>query len=96
MDYQRLREMYKPTVVKYLLIAESPPRSQEGRFFYNPELEKWDFLFKSIMIVVGSTFLYFVPNNSLPVSFERLAIAARTRKYLHIAIWELSNNFHEE
>jgi hypothetical protein len=51
-----LREKYKPTAVKYLLIAESPPRSDEGRFFYNPELEKWDFLFKSIMEVIFSDF----------------------------------------
>jgi len=55
--YQRLREKYKPGI-KYLLIAESPPvsKDKEIRFFYNPDQEKRDFLFKSIMEVVFPDF----------------------------------------
>jgi hypothetical protein len=54
--YQKLREKYKPIRIKYLLIAESPPQSEDGRFFYNPNQEKWDFLFKSVMEVVFPDF----------------------------------------
>ena len=50
--YKKLREKYKPNRIKCLIIAESPPESEEGRFFYNPECEKWDYLFKSIMEVI--------------------------------------------
>lgn len=51
---QRLRANYWPESIKYLLMAESPPVSEDDqvRFFYNPKQEKWDFLFKSVMQVI--------------------------------------------
>lgn len=55
---QELRERYKPKRVKYLLIAESPPESPPGelRFFYNPEQEKGDYFFRSVMEVIFPEF----------------------------------------
>ncbi len=55
LNYQKLREKYKPRKIKCLLIAESPPKSEE-RFFYNPRQEKYDFLFKSVMEVIFPDF----------------------------------------
>ena len=55
LNYQELREKYKPRKIKCLLIAESPPKSEE-RFFYNPGQEKYDFLFKSVMEVIFPDF----------------------------------------
>ncbi len=54
--YQRWRERYKPERVKCLLIAEAPPKSVEGRFFYNPACEKRDFLFRAVMSVMREVF----------------------------------------
>jgi len=56
LNYQELREIYKPREIKCLLIAESPPRSGNKRFFYNPDQEEYDFLFKSVMKVIFSNF----------------------------------------
>jgi hypothetical protein len=53
-----LREKYRPENIKYLLIAESPPKCNDKnvRFFYNPNQEKFDYMFKSIMEVVFPSF----------------------------------------
>jgi hypothetical protein len=54
-----LREKYKPEQeIKYLLVAESPPDcdGKELRFFYNPDNEKYDFMFRTIMSVVFPEF----------------------------------------
>lgn len=55
---KKLRETYKPTVIKCLFLAESPPLSQNGslRFFYNPKEDKYDFLFKAIMDAIFPDF----------------------------------------
>ena len=37
-------------------MAESPPKSEDKRFFYNPHQVKYDFLFKSIMEVLFPDF----------------------------------------
>ena len=54
--YNKLRKEYKPSEIKCLLIAESPPKSEGGRFFYNPDQEKYDFLFRSVMEVIFTDF----------------------------------------
>ncbi|MCL4536816.1 MAG: hypothetical protein M1610_04405 [Nitrospirae bacterium] len=55
---KELREKYRPDKIQYLLIAESPPicENDQVRFFYNPDQEKWDFMFKSIMDCVFPDF----------------------------------------
>jgi hypothetical protein len=47
--YEELRERYRPTRLRYLLIAESPPDPGEGerRFFYSPTLTI-DNLYRSV------------------------------------------------
>lgn len=59
-----LREQFKPSLpIKVLFIAESPPLSseQEIRFFYNPNQEKRDNLFKAIMTALYEDFLSYKP-----------------------------------
>ena len=58
LNYKELRERYKykPRKIKCLLIAESPPRSEDKRFFYNPDQDRYDFLFKSVMEVIFPNF----------------------------------------
>jgi len=57
-DYQALRESFKPKKITCLLIAESPPASEgeEKRFFYNPNCEKIDYLYKAVMQVLFPEF----------------------------------------
>ncbi|MBN1860316.1 MAG: hypothetical protein JW840_02520 [Candidatus Thermoplasmatota archaeon] len=52
-----MRNRYRPQKVKYLLIGESPPKCDDEnvRFFYNPEIELHDNLFKSVMRAVFPT-----------------------------------------
>ena len=40
---------YKPDNVKLLWIVESPPKSDPPRYFYRPELSRYDSLFREIM-----------------------------------------------
>ena len=40
---------YKPENIKYLWIVESPPFSSPPRYFYRPELTKFDSLFREVM-----------------------------------------------
>lgn len=56
----RLRERYRPDKVHVLFVAESPPESSddEPRFFYNPNREHWDNLYRSMMKAVFPEFEY--------------------------------------
>ena len=40
---------YKPESIKYLWIVESPPFSNPPRYFYRPELTRYDSLYREIM-----------------------------------------------
>ena len=48
--YDRLREAYRPTDLRYLMIAESPPdpRAGDRRFFYAPVLSQYDNLYRGV------------------------------------------------
>jgi len=50
----RLRRRYKPGRIKVLFVAESLPESSDAevRFFYNPEQERGDHLYRAVMKVV--------------------------------------------
>lgn len=57
----RLRNRYKPARVRLLFVAESPPESaddKEVRFFYNPRVERWDYLYRAVMKAVFPNFEY--------------------------------------
>lgn len=54
--YDELRDRYRPTSVRLLLIGESPPdpRSAERRFFYAPMLA-YDNLYRSVVLALYGT-----------------------------------------
>lgn len=56
----KLRERYKPERIKVLFIAESPPKSAHDkvRFFYNPDQELWDHMYRAVMKVVFPEFVH--------------------------------------
>jgi len=43
--FEIAREKYKPEIIRYLLIAETPPKSTYNRFFYFENVDKQDSLF---------------------------------------------------
>jgi hypothetical protein len=47
--FEAAREKYQPSEIKYLLIAETPPKSNSNRFFYFERVDKYDTLFIQIM-----------------------------------------------
>jgi hypothetical protein len=57
-EIHRLREMYRPAKIDLLFVAESPPytKGKTLRFFYKPDEERWDHLYKSLMTAVFSEF----------------------------------------
>lgn len=57
---KELRETYKPTKIRVLFVAESPPESNEvePRFFYNPHQERYDNMFRSMMRAVFENYEY--------------------------------------
>ncbi|CAG5086849.1 hypothetical protein [Parvicella tangerina] len=65
--FNQARLKYKPTVIKYLLVAETPPKSDSNRFFYFEYVDKQDSLFLEIMKV-----LYPIETSSLSIKEIRL------------------------
>lgn len=48
-EFDRAREKYKPANIKYLLVAETPPKKDSKRFFYFEHVPKQDSLFLETM-----------------------------------------------
>lgn len=47
--FEKARRKYQPETIRYLLIAETPPKSDSKRFFYFENVEEQDSLFLEIM-----------------------------------------------
>lgn len=47
--FEKARLKYKPEKIKYLLVAETPPKSDSNRFFYFENVDKQDSLFLETM-----------------------------------------------
>ncbi len=43
--FEKARRKYKPDRIEYLLVAETPPKSDTNRFFYFEDIDKQDSLF---------------------------------------------------
>jgi hypothetical protein len=48
-DYLSLRRKYEPKPAKLAIVAESPPASASGRYFYNPKGKPSEPLFSALM-----------------------------------------------
>jgi hypothetical protein len=48
-EFERARQQYRPDRIKYLFIAEAPPKAASGRFFYFPQVSTGDSLFLETM-----------------------------------------------
>lgn len=51
-DFESARQKYKPEAIKFLLIAEAPPKVESKRFFYFEDVQNGDSLFLETMKVV--------------------------------------------
>jgi hypothetical protein len=51
-DFENARLKYKPEVIKFLLIAEAPPKIGSNRFFYFEDVNEKDTLFIETMKVI--------------------------------------------
>ena len=51
-DYEGLREKYRPKIIELLLISEAPPSGYPRRFFYDVNTNKYDTLYLEIMSVI--------------------------------------------
>lgn len=47
--FENARQKYKPKIIKYLLVAETPPKSDSDRFFYFEKVDEQDSLFLETM-----------------------------------------------
>jgi hypothetical protein len=47
--FEKARLNYRPELIKYLLVAETPPKNDSKRFFYFENVEKQDSLFLETM-----------------------------------------------
>ena len=50
--FESARRKYKPETIKYLLIAEAPPKVKSKRFFYFENVRRYDNLFLETMRVL--------------------------------------------
>jgi len=69
------RQKYKPEIIKFLLIAEAPPKIESERFFYFEDVQKYDYLFLETMKV-----LY--PNDSDIKNGNTKNVRRRKREFL--------------
>jgi len=74
-DFESARQKYKPKVIKFLLIAEAPPKVESKRFFYFEDVQKYDYLFLETMKV-----LY--PDDSDIKNGNTKSIRRRKREFL--------------
>jgi len=51
-DFETARTAYKPQAIKYLFVAEAPPKEGSGRFFYFDNVSDKDSLFLETMKVL--------------------------------------------
>lgn len=51
-DFETARKRYKPDEIKFLLVAEAPPKEGSGRFFYFENVSDKDSLFLETMKVL--------------------------------------------
>ena len=51
-NFELARQKYKPEVIKFLLIAEAPPKVESKRFFYFEDVKNGDSLFLETMKVL--------------------------------------------
>lgn len=65
--FEQARQKYKPDKIKYLLIAETPPKLSSNRFFYFEEVSDKDSLFWETMKV-----LYPEKIENIPIKVLRL------------------------
>ncbi len=47
--FEKARQKYKPKEIKYLVVAETPPKSGSNRFFYFEKVDRQDSLFLETM-----------------------------------------------
>lgn len=47
--FEKAREKYRPKEIDYLLVAETPPKSDSNRFFYFEKVDKQDSFFLETM-----------------------------------------------
>lgn len=52
--FEIARQKYKPHKIRYLLVAETPPKSDSQRFFYFEDVDKQDSLFIQTIRVIYS------------------------------------------
>jgi hypothetical protein len=50
--FENARLKYKPKEIKYLLVAETPPKTDSDRFFYFEKVDKQDSLFLETMKIL--------------------------------------------
>jgi hypothetical protein len=48
-EFERARQQYRPSDIKYLFVAEAPPKAGSARFFYFPRVATGDSLFLETM-----------------------------------------------
>ncbi len=48
-DFESARQKYKPRIIRFLLVAEAPPKLRSKRFFYFEGVRKADSLFLETM-----------------------------------------------
>jgi hypothetical protein len=51
-DFEIARRKYKPQSIKFLFVAEAPPKKESGRFFYFENVSDKDSLFLEMMKVL--------------------------------------------
>ncbi len=51
-DFESTRQKYRPERIKFLLIAEAPPKVESKRFFYFEDVQRGDSLFWETMKVL--------------------------------------------
>jgi hypothetical protein len=63
--FEIARQKYKPNTIKYLLVAETPPKSDSNRFFYFEKVDKQDSLFLETMKVLYPVDTQFVETKEI-------------------------------
>lgn len=90
----KARQKYKPESIRYLFVAETPPKSDSDRFFYFTDVETQDSLFLETMKVLYPQFTEGV--NTKTVRKNKLIFLEKFKRDGHYLIDSLNSPFEEK
>lgn len=86
LDYNKLREEYKPDSIRLLLIGEAPPNGG-NRYFYEVPVKEYDYLFMAVFQAIDEVYFYEYERTKRPKEMKESILS--TLRYKGVFVTDL-------